>query len=213
MNLKEAFTYRNYISQMMNELSFALASPPALCVIAERHLKSKANPDEEDVVLSSDNGTLEMNSLDEEWAKAPAGLIFDIMHDLTELACELDEKIAEAKARSEKNIDVMIATNKVRRKELDFLSAAAKLKTKETWGEETAWKFNNDGEQVPYRYKVKRVQSIDFDRKKIKKLVENLEGDINKRSYEIDELMLSTQVDFDPWFRTSDSIWDLLEVE
>lgn len=219
MNLKEAFAYRNYLSSMFNELKRNAMSTDAFCVVKEEHLKSKANPGADDEFFDSRSGTLQSPiSIYEApgvLAQVDPEKIVEVLFSLESEIEALDEKICDAKASQSKNIDVLVATNKHMRQIVDVLNAALMHKTSETRSDAIAYKIiesgEHAGEQVAYRYPVRKVTTIDFDRNKLKKLAGRYSDEVEARSYEIDELMLTIKIDHDPRFSKTDTLQDIID--
>ena len=214
MNLKEAFNYRNFLNQKIHMISTACSVPEAFCVIVEKHMKSKVNPEAEDEILNSKDGTLQTNSyydIPNGWGGIDPRVILAAYMSMTEDLKALDGAIAEAKNRAEENIDVLVSQNKTTRNELTFLLNVLSLKSKENTGTGSDYKFNNEGAQLAYIYPTKKITTIDFDRNVVKKMCDKVSDEADKRSYRIEELMLTTNVDFTPIFRTTDDIQDIFD--
>ena len=215
MNLKEAFAYRAFLEQRLREISSMAAYAPSFNVITEHHFRTKANPDAEDEVLSSKDGTLSSMIPDSSWATMDPQVAIDTSDLISKLICELDRAIMKAKVEAattpDRHVDVQISTNKVLREELSFLKRLSGMRSVERKDFGTAYKIDNDGKQAAYQYPVKVVGTIDFDRNKVKRRMNDLEDEINERAFAIDALMLEIKVDFDPPFRTSDTLRDIFE--
>ena len=105
----------------------------------------------------------------------------------------------------------MIAINNQKRKLLNHLTAMANIKAKECITQGRGVKFNGEGNQVTYLYDIKEVTTIDFDRNKVKAIVNRLRKELDETSTEIDLMQLNTQVDFDHIFDIGDSLEDAVE--
>ena len=57
--------------------------------------------------------------------------------------------------------------------------------------------FNKEGNQTEYRYDIERIQTIDFDRKKLRGIVKSLYSKADEVSNSIDLALLNTQVDYE----------------
>lgn len=212
MNLKESFAYRQFLAENLKAICMTSSIVQAFCEVKETHFISKTNPDEVDQVYSSKDGTMQLTTFAEKWAKRSPEAIMQVAHDLRVEMNNLDQKILLAKISAPKNVDLLVAVNKAAREEMGLLLPVSRMKTQEAWGDGTGYRFNNDGVQVPYRYKVKTVATIDFDRKAVKKKVDQLQTEIDERAYKIDELMLTIDVDYDPVFNKSDSLQDIMDM-
>ena len=214
MNLKEAFAYRNFLEQKFREIQTMTAYTPSFNVITEHHFRTKANPEAEDEVLSSKDGTLSAPVPDRAWATMDPQIAIDTCNMIANQICYLDRAIMVAKidaAESGEHIDVQISTNKVIREELSFLRKLIAMKSGEMKDFGTAYKIDNEGKQVSYQYPVKVTTTIDFDRNKVKRRIYELEDEVNERAFAIDALMLGIDVDFNPPFRMSDTLSDIFE--
>ena len=219
MNLKEAFAYRNFLSNMFSELKREAMATDAFCIIKEEHLKSKADPGAEDEVRDSRAGTLQtvtnVFEAPSELAQVDPGKIIAALEALKDEIVWIDAKIVAAKERADTNIDLLVATNKIVRQLAEVLNAALKHKTTELQREGIGYKIvesgDRAGEQVAYRYPIKKVISIDFDRKEYRKLADKYNAEIEARSYEIDELMLTIKIDHDPRFSKTDTLQDIID--
>ena len=219
MNLKEAFAYRNFLSSMFSELKREAMATDAFCVIKEEHLKSKADPGAENEIRDSKSGTLQtsinMFETPSELAQVDPDKIITALETLKDEIGWIDLKIVAAKERADTNIDVLVATNKIVRQLAEVLNTALKNKTTEMRREAIGYKIiesgERAGEQVAYRYPIKEVTSIDFDRKEYRKLADKYNAEIEARSYEIDELMLTIKIDHDPRFSKSDTLQDIID--
>lgn len=73
----------------------------------------------------------------------------------------------------------------------------------------TGYRFNQEGNQVTYRCDVKRVTTINFDRK----VVRNLAAEMNRRadliSAELDRCMVNSEVAYEAPFDVNDSFSEI----
>jgi len=75
------------------------------------------------------------------------------------------------------------------------------------------YKFNNEGNQVPYRYDVKEVTTIDFDRNFVRDLMRKYQQEANEISNKADHCMIDTELEgFIPMFDPDGSFDDIVEV-
>ena len=75
----------------------------------------------------------------------------------------------------------------------------------------TGYRFNQEGNQVTYRCDVKRVTTINFDRK----VVRNLAAEMNRRadliSAELDRCMVNSEVAYEAPFDVNDSFSEIFD--
>lgn len=214
INLKEAFTYRKFLDEKMTDLSRLCMYDTAFCIFNKKHLKSKAVEEALDEDFSTKDGTLSMGRGEDYVAQVDSDVLLKTLKLLADEICAVDEKIALAKvmhAEHADNIDLLITRNKQARKIINVLKFALRQKPSEdnTFGID--YKLDVDGKQVEYRFPVKIIKTIDFDRKKLKKKAEELEKFASDISYKIDELMLTIKVNHDPMFDKSDTMDDIIE--
>lgn len=213
MNLKEAFEYKNFLDGTLNQLVMLTAYDESFCVIEERHLKSKSNPDAEDEIYNSMVGPVVAGKTNAQKivGMMEPSVILKMIEIVANEINALDEAIMNGKGDSETSIDLLISINKTKRKYLEALNAIVAKRSSESERFGYDYKLNADGMQCQYNYPIKTVTTIDFDRNKVKKQVQKLEDDVRERSYKIDKLMLDIEVQYNPPFRQSDSIYDILE--
>ena len=86
----------------------------------------------------------------------------------------------------------------------------AKRKPKETQTTGRDYKFDINGEQKPYNYNINRITSIDYDRNTVKNLIKKYRKECDEISSKLDEIEITTQVNFTPLFDVNDSFEDLV---
>ena len=77
----------------------------------------------------------------------------------------------------------------------------------------TTQEFINILNQVPYKYDVDEVTSINYDRKVVKKLAKKLSSECDAVSTNLDAIEIETIVDYSPIWDLSDSLEDILTEE
>ena len=184
MVLKEAFRMQNHLDDLASEAEAFLADPSNLVTKEETHLRKQANPAAEDEAVSvrPDTG-LDVVKVVE--------LLLDIHSEREALALAIDK----AKASANISIDASLLANKDRQSVVLVLSRMLAFKTKETVGTARDYLINADGNQAPYVYKVKTVESINFDRTAVAGIAKKLAKKADEVSLEIDRLNLTLEVD------------------
>ena len=124
---------------------------------------------------------------------------------------ELSMAIHEAKNKAEVNLDHAISLNKAKQKQAIILKRLIDLKTKEEERRETAYMINNEGNQVPFYYPVKRVATINYDRNKVKARYKAIKKECDEMSTLIDKIQINTEVVFDPKWDVFYTLEDMLE--
>ena len=200
MNLRESFQYMNFLDGKLEEIEWKLRDTKNVVTIKETHMKSASNPNfqDEDKVIEPD---IEFEAVQ----------LIDFMDVIMKEKTELSKAIHEAKNKAEVNLDHAISLNKAKQKQAIILKRLIDLKTKEEERRETAYMINNEGNQVPFYYPVKRVATINYDRNKVKKRYKAIKKECDEMSTLIDKIQINTEVVFDPKWDVSDTLEDMLE--
>ena len=200
MNLRESFQYMNFLDGKLEEIEWKLRDTKNVVTIKETHMKSASNPNfqDEDKVIEPD---IEFEAVQ----------LIDFMDEIMKEKAELSKAIHEAKNKAEVNLDHAISLNKAKQKQAIILKRLIDLKTKEEERRETAYMINNEGNQVPFYYPVKRVATINYDRNKVKARYKAIKKECDEMSTLIDKIQINTEVVFDPKWDVSDTLEDMLE--
>ena len=200
MNLRESFQYMNFLDGKLEEIEWKLRDTKNVVTIKETHMKSASNPNfqDEDKVIEPD---IEFEAVQ----------LIDFMDEIMKEKTELSKAIHEAKNKAEVNLDHAISLNKAKQKQAIILKRLIDLKTKEEERRETAYMINNEGNQVPFYYPVKRVATINYDRNKVKTRYKAIKKECDEMSTLIDKIQINTEVVFDPKWDVSDTLEDMLE--
>lgn len=200
MNLRESFQYMNFLDGKLEDIEWKLRDTKNVVTIKETHMKSASNPNfqDEDKVIEPD---IEFEAVQ----------LIDFMDVIMKEKTELSIAIHEAKNKAEVNLDHAISLNKAKQKQAIILKRLIDLKTKEEERRETAYMINNEGNQVPFYYPVKRVATINYDRNKVKARYKAIKKECDEMSTLIDKIQINTEVVFDPKWDVSDTLEDMLE--
>lgn len=200
MNLRESFQYMNFLDGKLEEIEWKLRDTKNVVTIKETHMKSASNPNFQD-----EDKTIEPD------IEFEAVQLIDFMDEIMKEKAELSKAIHEAKNKAEVNLDHAISLNKAKQKQAIILKRLIDLKTKEEERRETAYMINNEGNQVPFYYPVKRVATINYDRNKVKKRYKAIKKECDEMSTLIDKIQINTEVVFDSKWDVSDTLEDMLE--
>ena len=200
MNLRESFQYMNFLDGKLEDIEWKLRDTKNVVTIKETHMKSASNPNFQD-----EDKTIEPD------IEFEAVQLIDFMDVIMKEKTELSKAIHEAKNKAEVNLDHAISLNKAKQKQAIILKRLIDLKTKEEERRETAYMINNEGNQVPFYYPVKRVATINYDRNKVKKRYKAIKKECDEMSTLIDKIQINTEVVFDPKWNVSDTLEDMLE--
>lgn len=200
MNLRESFQYMNFLDGKLEEIEWKLRDTKNVVTIKETHMKSASNPNFQD-----EDKTIEPD------IEFEAVQLIDFMDVIMKEKTELSKAIHEAKNKAEVNLDHAISLNKAKQKQAIILKRLIDLKTKEEERRETAYMINNEGNQVPFYYPVKRVATINYDRNKVKARYKAIKKECDEMSTLIDKIQINTEVVFDPKWDVFYTLEDMLE--
>lgn len=200
MNLRESFQYMNFLDGKLEDIEWKLRDTKNVVTIKETHMKSASNPNFQD-----EDKTIEPD------IEFEAVQLIDFMDEIMKEKAKLSIAIHEAKNKAEVNLDHAISLNKAKQKQAVILKRLIDLKTKEEERRETAYMINNEGNQVPFYYPVKRIATINYDRNKVKARYRAIKKECDEMSTLIDKIQINTEVAFDPKWDVSDTLEDMLE--
>ena len=189
MVLKEAFREQNTLTKLIEEAGMFLHNYDNIVNVAEVHMRSKANPNATDETIEQ---------------KQPTDMDPNVMLDL--LATLLKEKqtltaaIGKAKASAGYDMDGALAMNKARQNALFNLRLLSNVKSTEVIDEARGYLINNEGNQTPYTYDVKRISTINFDRDNVRKLIKKYQKECEEASAIIDLLNVTLEVNYTALF-------------
>lgn len=201
ITLKKSFELQNYLTGLLNDAIIILSQTSNITTTKQLHLRKKAysQAENEEIIVKKEEHPYTVNQL----------------VDFVEvLICEIEKltnAINDAKNSGSHDFDSMISTNKKKRTLLKCLERMAQLKPHEEISKGVAEKFNEDGEQVTYRYDIEQVTTIDYDRNEIKKKVSKLRKELDDTSNEIDQMQLSFMVSYSPIFEIGNTLDDVVE--
>lgn len=205
MNLKESFRYQNFLDRTMQAALMNVRSKEHALNVTKLHKCSKANPDAADY-------TEEVTKKEEFF---PNDDVIGLMVCLVEQREKLSKAISAAKQALQAvdlDIDAAVEANKFRQ------TMAASIQTMLSYSATTTvekdghdFKFNVNGDQVPYRYEVETKYEEAYNRETAKQIMRNAIKEADRVSAEIDAAMINTVVDYDPPFDVNDTFDDVME--
>lgn len=204
MILKEAFRYQNYLTSLFVQATGYLSREDFITTTIQKHNRTKVNPDaqDEDIVVPK-TFTVDYK---------PNNLI-DFVVKLIDEKQKLSNAIAEAKKSLDIDVDAAMSMNKTKQDFISVLRRMASIKSSESDKEGTSYKFNNDGDQVSYRYPVKEIKTIDYDRNVVKGLISKYKKETDEVSTERDRIDIITEVDYTPVWEVDTPLEDILVPE
>lgn len=201
ITLKKSFELQNYLTGLLNSAINVLSYDDNITTTVQKHLRKKSysEANDEEIVVKKIN---------------------DIPYSVDELVAFIDVLLKEienltvainkAKYYKDKYFDALIAMNNKKRNLLRRYEYMASLKAQESVVRGQAEKFNEAGEQVTYKYDIEQVKTIDFDRNYIKKKVSQLRKELDETSDMIDDMQISSMVDFTSAFEIGESLEDAI---
>ena len=204
MILKEAFRYQNYLTSLFVQATGYLSREDFITTTIQKHNRTKVNPDaqDEDIVVPK------VFTVDYK----PNDLI-DFVVKLIDEKQKLSNAITEAKKSLDIDVDAAMSMNKTKQDFISVLRRMASIKSSESDKEGTSYKFNNDGDQVSYRYPVKEVKTIDYDRNAVKGLISKYKKETDQISTTRDRIDIMTEVDYTPLWEVDTPLEDILVPE
>lgn len=201
MHLKDAFRYQNTLSRLVDQSVDFLSKKANVTVVTQEHMRKKANPEAEDetVQVERDRSLPQDNNT-----------VVAFLEHLMDEKSKLSSAIARAKADCGFDIDTELANNRTRQRVTACLNGMARIRPEERTVTGRAYKFNTDGEQVPYSYDIKQVTSIDFDRNAVRAMAKRYQEASDGTSTRIDRLMVDVEVDYAPEFAPTDGLDDAI---
>ena len=200
--LRDAFHYCNFIDNLIGNAQFFLRDLNNVMVITKSHQRSKAWPGATDDVITNET-TKTMN--------VDPNVMVDFLLVLLEEKEKIGKAITKAKNQHCVDMDNEISMNKTRKNVVDSLRRIVNIKNREVQGTGKDFGINAEGNQVSYNYPVVETHEINFDRKKIKAVINKLTEDSNIISNRIDYWTTSIPVDYDPPFSENDTLEELIE--
>lgn len=204
MILKEAYRYMNFLDDLIEEAQLYLCEQTFITKKKETHKKSAVIASEKDEVIEN------ASAYDVSFSVTD---VIDFVVEALNQKSLLSHAITEAKKNTPIDINDSISINKSTQRFVNILNVLAKKKPTEKTVSHTGYTFNAEGNQVPYRYDVDEVTTINYDRKSVKKLAKKLSSECDAVSTKLDAIEIETPVNYSPIWGLSDSLEDILEVE
>lgn len=200
--LKEAFRYQNFLESLIQNSDRYLRDSNNVMKITEEHHRSKVQPEAQDE---------KKDNIADRPLTVSADTLIDFLIGVYKEKENLSKAINDAKNQHCADMDMNMALNKTRQRIVDRLKSIAALKNRKTMTRGSAYCFNNDGNQIEYYYDVEVTSVPDFDRGKVKKLIQEMAGESDAISTRIDYYLSSVPVNFEPSFDINSSFEELIE--
>ena len=204
MNLKEAFRFQNKLGTLMDEAQGILGREANITKVENTYLRQK-------VYDGAENETV-VDTPPTEFADRITDVVKFMMH-LMDQREKLSKAIHAAKNALPIDMDSEVGLNAKRQEIARVLKCMADVRNSEVLinGGGTGYRFNQEGNQVTYRCDVKRVTTINFDRK----VVRNLAAEMNRRadhiSAELDRCLVNSEVAYEAPFDVNDSFSEIFD--
>lgn len=202
MNLKEAFRFQNKLGTLMDEAQGILGREANITKVENTYLRQK-------VYDGAENETV-VDTPPTEFADRITDVVKFMMH-LMDQREKLSKAIHAAKNALPIDMDSEVGLNAKRQEIARVLKCMADVRNSEVLinGGGTGYRFNQEGNQVTYRCDVKRVTTINFDRK----VVRNFAAEMNRRadavSVELDRCLVNSEVSYEAPFDVNDSFAEI----
>lgn len=202
MNLKDAFRFQNKLTSLTQETMGILRVDANITTTETTYLRKKVVPDAEDEVIK---------------ASAPTEFADNINELISFLVSLLDEReklsaaIHDAKSRLDIDFDSASSINHVRHSTVEILRHMADIRASENIVRNGGhgYRFNVEGNQVPYKCDIKNVTTINFDRNAVRGCITKLSRKADEISTALDAAMINSRVDYPLPFDVNDSYTEI----
>ncbi|MCM1988268.1 hypothetical protein [Oceanirhabdus seepicola] len=215
LSIKEACRYANFLDRIFLDLTLEFSLDSYLIKTKETHHKNKACLDAEDEII--DSTPERQYDIDDFKLHGVANLLNDIINEKLKLSLAIDEaKKSVTLDWKEFGVNLTLDSaleynKKLRILSQNFLNSLVTTKSSEEKKKGLDYTFNQEGNQVPYKYSIDVVKTIDYDRNKVKELNKKLLKKTDEISTQIDQVMLKEAVDFTAKYDIHDSIEEIIE--
>jgi len=202
MNLKEAFRFQNRLGTLMDEAQAILGRDANLLKVENTYLRKK-------VMEGAENETVQ-DTPPSEYADKITEVAKFLMYLLNERE-KLAKAIHDAKAVLPIDMDSETGLNGKRQEIARVFKRMCDLRNSEVTISNggTGYRFNQEGNQVSYRCDVKRVTTINFDRKVSRNFAAELNRKADAVSAELDRCLVTSEVKYETPFDVNDSFAEI----
>lgn len=199
MNLKEAFRYQNKLQALMTEIDSLLSVKSHVTTTKCTHMRKKVMAEAEDEIVEE--------KWDSEFSDRISQLV-DFMLCLLGERQLLSAAIRKAKDKLPIDMDGEVSLNAKRQSMVRTLRSMEEIRPSEIVipGGGRGYRFNAEGNQVSYYCDVKKVTTINFDRKQVRCIIRDLDKQIDSISTQIDQCLVNSVVDYAPRFDVNDTL-------
>ena len=204
MNLKEAFRYQNKLQSLLEEAQNILDCDSNVTKVANTYLRHKVMAEAEDETVMDVPQTEYYEQITD---------IARFMLYLLEEKSRLFASIRKAKDALDMDMDSEVSLNTARQSVARTFKRMNDLRSSEQMlsGGGTGYRFNAEGNQISYCCDVKRVTTINYDRKVIRSALTKLNQQADETSNRIDLCLVTSKVDYAPPFDVNASFAEAFE--
>ena len=205
MNLKEAFRYQNKLQALLDEAQGILDCDSNVTNVANTYLRHKVMAEAEDETI--------LDLPQTEYAQQITDIARFMLYLLEEKG-RLFAAIRKAKDALDMDMDSEVSLNAARQsiartfKRMNDLRSSEQLLS----GGGTGYRFNAEGNQISYCCDVKRVTTINYDRKVIHAALSKLNRQADETSNRLDLCLVTSKVDYTVPFDVNASFAEVFEI-
>lgn len=200
MNLKESFRYQKFLDRLKGEAIISIQTRGHYFKTTKKHLRNKVNPEAEDIT----------EEVECESSFFPNDDVICFLEWLVGEREKLTIAIDNAKKSIDLDIDASIATNKFRQDISSGISVILRCTPSKRVEQGRDYKFNADGNQMPYYYDIEVTTEEAYDRTSAKKVMLDLVSTADRVSAEIEAAMINTVIDYEPVYDVNESFDDVM---
>lgn len=189
MNLKEAFRYQNKLQALLDEAQGILDCDSNVTNVANTYLRHKVMAEAEDETI--------LDLPQTEYAQQITDIARFMLYLLEEKS-RLFAAIRKAKDALDMDMDSEVSLNAARQSVARTFKRMNDLRSSEQLlsGGGTGYRFNAEGNQISYCCDVKRVTTINYDRKVIHAALSKLNRQADETSNRLDLCLVTSKVDY-----------------
>ena len=210
LSIKECCRYINFLRSMTIQIEGLFNCDEYIYNIKEVHHRSQAcvNGKDEEILKDQEKEfNIELHNA--------LFLIKDLLDEQTKVSLTIENakrKLVLPWIENESNLtlDTALELNKSIHSLTNNLNFIKDYKSKEVKTIGTDYTFNQEGNQVPYKYSLERIYTINFDRKVILDQYKKLLSKADEISSQIDEAMMKKVVDIEFKYSIHDSLEDII---
>ena len=205
MNLKEAFRYQNKLQSFLDEAQSILDRDANITKVENTYLRRKVMAEAEDETVAAVSET--------EYYEQITDIARFLLHLLDEKET-LSAAIRTAKDALDIDMDSEVSLNAARQSVARTFRHMNDLRCSEQTipNGGSGYRFNADGNQITYRCDVRRVTTINYDRKVIRAALTKLDRRADETSARIDLCLVTSNVAYTPPFDVNASFAEAFAV-